>query len=761
MSSGQTTADALGSIIAELLAADASDGDDIAQIGAALESVLTADGDTPAKVRDAVTLTLQALQAIYQGSVNDASTTMDAVIAVVATASRHLTNKGDGADKASLQEAADSLQALLPEADEEESADQNPQDRPSDQQDKVQQEAPAATQEPAPNEGPQDNPTLPQDADLELMGEFITECLDHISAGEASLLELESNHEDNDQINTVFRAFHTIKGTSGFLGMDHLQRLAHLAENLLDRARDGEIRIKGGYADLALKSCDVIRTMIEELEGVEPGQPLLIPDNYGELLGQLSDPEAAGVSDDADTEEMRLGDILVGKGQADRKQVEKIAKDQGGKPLGEALLEEKAASASNVAKALRTQKKITGQRSDATIRVGTGRLDTLINMVGELVIAHSMVTQDPDVASGTRTRLTRNVSQAGKIIRELQDLSMSLRMVPLKGTFQKMARLVRDLARKAGKSIQFITEGEDTEIDRNMVEVLNDPLVHMMRNAVDHGVETPDKRQAAGKDPTGTVWLRAYHSAGNVVIELQDDGKGLDRDKILAKAIDKGLIEPGKELTDSEAFGMIFLAGFSTAEKVTDVSGRGVGMDVVRKGIESLRGKIDVTSKPGEGSTFAVRVPLTMAITDGMLIRVGAERYLLPTISIERSFRPKKDILSTVTGRGEMVMVRGNLLPIFRLHRLFNVPDAITDLCQGMLIVVDGEESRCALMVDELLGQQQVVIKTLGSSIGHIPGVAGGAILGDGHVGLILDAVELVRLVDDEAGSQGPTSAAA
>jgi len=279
-----------------------------------------------------------------------------------------------------------------------------------------------------------------------------------------------------------------------------------------------------------------------------------------------------------------------------------------------------------------------------------------------------------------------------------------------------------------------------------MVEALNDPLVHMIRNAVDHGLESPDERVAADKPQAGTVTLRAYHSAGSVVIELQDDGKGLNREKIIAKAIERGLIQSEREVPENEAFGLIFHAGFSTADKITEVSGRGVGMDVVRKGIEALRGKVEVTSAPGEGTTFTVRLPLTMAITEAMLLRVGNERYLLPIVSIEQSFRPESGAVSTVTDRGEMVMLRGELIPMFRLYELFGVRDTFTDVYEGLLIVVEAEDTRCALMVDELLGQQQVVIKSLGEGIGSVPGVAGGAILGDGNVGLILDPGGLLQL---------------
>jgi two-component system chemotaxis sensor kinase CheA len=351
------------------------------------------------------------------------------------------------------------------------------------------------------------------------------------------------------------------------------------------------------------------------------------------------------------------------------------------------------------------------------------------------------------------SRLQRNVSHAGKIIRELQDLTMSLRMVPLKSVFQKMNRLVRDLARKSGKQVEFLTEGEDTEIDRNMVESLNDPLVHMIRNSLDHGVETAEQRREKGKNPTGTVLLRAYHAAGNVVIELHDDGKGLDRDRISAKAVEKGLIEKGRDIPDNEVFNLIFAPGFSTAEKITDVSGRGVGMDVVKRNIESLRGRIEVSSTAGEGTTFHVRLPLTMAITDAMILRVGQSRYLLPTISIEQSFQPETEAIFTVTGRGEMVLLRGELLPMFRLHELFHIPEAVQEPQEGLLIVIEGDGKRCALMVDELLGQQQVVIKSLGRNMASIPGVSGGAILGDGRVGLILDALGLLQLAEGRTES--------
>ncbi|MFQ6096779.1 MAG: chemotaxis protein CheA, partial [Armatimonadota bacterium] len=484
---------------------------------------------------------------------------------------------------------------------------------------------------------------LPLDADPDLLREFVVESLDHIEAAEASLLELEAEPEQSEPIHTVFRAFHTIKGSSAFLGLGGVERLAHLAEGLLTRARDGDILLTGGYADLALQSCDTLKAMIEGLQGMEPGTAFPVPDGYEDLVVRLADPDGAGISGEPSDDAVavpRVGDILVAEGKVTREEVEVAARDQGPTPIGETLVKFGAASAADVGQALRTQRRMARlAASDTTVRISTDRLDSLLNMVGELVIAQSMIAQAPDVLERASARLSRNIAHTGKITRELQDLAMALRMVPLRPTFQKMARLVRDLAHKSDKQLQFVAEGEDTEIDRNMVEALNDPLVHMIRNAVDHGIEPPQERVQRGKDSTGTLRLRAYHSAGNVVIEVQDDGRGLDLDKILGRAVEKGLVESGRDLPDDEVYNLIFHPGFSTAEQVTEVSGRGVGMDVVKRGIESLRGRVEVASELGAGCTFTIRLPLTMAIIDAMLVRVGGERYLLPTVAMEESFR--------------------------------------------------------------------------------------------------------------------------
>ncbi|MBI5878012.1 MAG: chemotaxis protein CheA [Chloroflexi bacterium] len=593
---------------------------------------------------------------------------------------------------------------------------------------------------------------LPADADTTLFGDFIAESTDYIKNAEAALLALEVDPDDMDSVNTVFRAFHTIKGTSLFLGLQIIGDLAHRAESLLARMRDHEIRCTGGYANLALRSIDLLEAWMQSLHNALGGNAIRKPATHDQLMQVLSNPEAAGLSGEnepAGGGPMRVGDILVAQHMATRTNVDDVAAHQADKPIGQALVKAGVAQVTDVGKALRVQREMAtsgGADNDSSVRIRTNRLDKLIDMVGELVIAHSLVSQDADVLHGRQYGLARKVAQEGKIVRELQDLSMSMRMVPMKATFQKMARLIRDLAQKSGKQVNFVGEGEDTEIDRNMVDVINDPLVHMIRNAVDHGIETPEGRAQAGKPPIGVVRLSAAHTSGSVVVQIQDDGRGLNREKIIAKAIARGMIESEKNMSDSDVFNLVFEPGFSTADQVTDISGRGVGMDVVRRAIEALRGRITIQSEPGRGSTFTLKMPLTLAITDGMLVKVGTERYILPTFSILMSFRPEQNVLSTVGGRGEMVMLRGEMLAIVRLHKLFNVCRAIEDPTRGLLVVVGDGDKRCALLVDELLGQQQVVAKSLGDGIGKIPGVSGGAILGDGRIGLILDPAGVLAL---------------
>jgi two-component system chemotaxis sensor kinase CheA len=380
-----------------------------------------------------------------------------------------------------------------------------------------------------------------------------------------------------------------------------------------------------------------------------------------------------------------------------------------------------------------------------TVRVNTEKLDSLMDVVGELAIVQSQLIESAKVHCVEGSSLHRNVVQLSRIAKELQHTAMSLRMIPIKQTFQKMERLARDLANSFGKKVHFTVSGEDTELDRTVVEEIGDPLVHMVRNALDHGLETPAQRAASGKSETGTVHLYAYHQGSNIVIELKDDGRGIDPDRIYKKAVEKGLIAAGAQLSRDEIFALILAPGFSTAEKITAVSGRGVGMDVVKRNIEKLRGKIEITSEVGHGSTFKIKLPLTMAIIDGLVVRVGTDKFILPSTSVQMALRPSRESISTVHGQGEVLELRGRILPIHRLHRRFGIPCDAQQPWEGIVVLVEHSGKVSALMVDEMVSKQEVVIKNLGAYMQGLSGVAGGAILGDGNIALILDPVSLLQ----------------
>jgi len=322
--------------------------------------------------------------------------------------------------------------------------------------------------------------------------------------------------------------------------------------------------------------------------------------------------------------------------------------------------------------------------------------------------------------------------------------------VPVAGTFQKMARLVRDLSKKSGKSIVFQSKGDETELDRAFVDKIADPLVHMIRNAVDHGIETPSERAAAGKSPEALIELRAFHEGGNIHVEILDDGRGLNKEAILAKAIEKGLLGADERLSESEIFNLIFLPGFSTAKQITEVSGRGVGMDVVKRNIEDLRGYVQIQSEPGKGTRFKIILPLTLALIDGMVVKVGPERYIFPVLSVVESLRPPPGIVNTIIGKGEMVTIRNRQLPLFRLAKVFGLSNAQQDPTKALVVIVEHEGRHSGLLVDDLVGMQQTVIKNLGAGMPQNVGISGGAIMADGRVGLIIDVAGVLKLARNE-----------
>ena len=562
----------------------------------------------------------------------------------------------------------------------------------------------------------------PLASDPELIGDFIGESREHLTAIELQLLTLDQDPCNAEAIHAIFRGFHTIKGMAGFLDLNAVRDLAHEVETVLDLARNSRLAITPAIVDRILESKDYLNVWMSELDAMlQTGKTPVAPDPENLLMairglvaGETSLPAPATAG---------LAELARGVTAEAR-------------PEAPAELAAEAAPAETAEPAKAAEAKASGPRS---IKVDTVKLDYLVDMVGEMVISQSLVRHDPDLATAMKPRLARNLSQLARITDDIQRTAMSMRMIPVGQLFQKTSRLVRDLSRKAGKQVELELAGEETELDRNIVEELADPLMHMVRNSVDHGIETPAERLAQGKPAVAHVRLKAGHQAGHIVIEVSDDGRGLAREKILRKAREKGLIPADAELADSEIFALIFQPGFSTAEKITDVSGRGVGMDVVRKQVQKLRGRIDVISTPGAGTTFLMKLPLTLAIIDGLVVGVGDQRYIVPLFAVREMLQPAEEAISTIHGRQEMAMVRGTLLPVIRLHQRFHVTPQRQHPWESLLIVSECGSKLFCLMVDELIGKQEVVIKSLGEGMTNIPGVAGGAILGDGRVGLILD----------------------
>jgi two-component system, chemotaxis family, sensor kinase CheA len=581
------------------------------------------------------------------------------------------------------------------------------------------------------------------DEDIDIIRDFIIESRDSLEVVELHLVELEQNPDDAEIINAVFRVFHTIKGVSGFLKLDKMNLFCHHTESLMDSARSGKLTVNDAVADIILESVDTLKLMLENLEKcLETRISASFDDIETEKLIQKIQ-----AANDSGGQKTPLGKILVDFGaitETGLRECLKIQKKDPSQKLGEILIREKKIDPGLIKSALKTQ--ASGKPSASLqVKVDTDKLDNLVDLTGELVIAQSMFRQIGIEMSSENQKYFHQLNQVTQVVSAIQKIAMSMRMVSVKNTFQKMVRLVRDLAKKSGKEADLIMSGEETEIDRNVVEELYEPLVHMIRNSVDHGLEPPAEREAAGKNKKGSIDLRAYQKGGNIIIEIEDDGKGLDKSRILEKAMERNLIRGGENLSEKEIYDFIMHPGFSTAKEVTDISGRGVGMDVVKKSIEKLRGRLEINSEAGKGTVLTISLPLTMAIVEGMLVRVGKERYIIPTHSIIQSYRPDKTHCHTVEKKGEMVRHRENLLPLIRMDRLFNVKGDVSDPWEGIVVVAENHGTRKALLLDELLGKEEFVIKNLGETFKNIKGLAGSAILADGRVGLILDIAGLFQ----------------
>jgi two-component system chemotaxis sensor kinase CheA len=615
----------------------------------------------------------------------------------------------------------------------------------------------------------EENPAVSEDLSFEMVitpemkETFCKEAEELLEKIEQGFLAWQETREDAELIAELFRNIHSLKGNCGFLGYKDLETLSHRVETVLSGVKEGESLVGDKPEEVFLQVVDVLRESLASIigggEGAIPGLP-----GYIALLQEIT--------------KRPLGQILVDDGVVTEEQVQEaiekqaLARESGilPKTVGEELIDMGVVEPAQVATALarqkekspppptessaRAEKKKAVQRQD--IRVDLDKLDSLINLIGEMVIAENMLIHNPDLVGLEMESFTKAAQQMRKLVKELQEMAMQIRMIPVSGLFRKMIRLVHDLSAKSGKKVDLHLLGEETELDKTVIETITDPLVHILRNSLDHGLEPPSERIQAGKDQTGQLVLSARHEEGEIWITITDDGRGLNRDKIIAKAIANGLIEgDGSDLSDDKVFRMIFQAGLSTAEKITDISGRGVGMDVVKQNLAKIRGKVDVHSELGKGTRVDLRIPLTLAIIDGMLVRVGQEKCIVPILAIKESFRPDHKDITITPGRDELIRVRESFYPTLRLHNVLGkAPDSL-NLTEGILIVLEHHGSTICLFVDEILGQQQTVIKGLSEYIGNPPGIAGCTILGDGEVCLILDVGGLIEL-SENAMAQAP-----
>lgn len=631
---------------------------------------------------------------------------------------------------------------------------------------------------------------------------FFDESREGLDAMETALLALDSGG-DTELVHSIFRAAHSIKGGAATFGFPDMAAFTHEAESLLDELRDGRRAIDAGIVELLLRSVDCLRSMfvraqsgealadahseqlrqelaaavgreappkpgaIKRAEGgasawrirFTPHRGMLASGNeplrmfrelaeLGELnvepvLGQLP---ALAVLEPADC---YLGWTIELRGKATRAAIAAVfewVEDECDLAIEE-LVEvapEPAPVVTPVAAMPRASREVAAESS--SVRVGIDKIDSLIDLVGELVITQSMLDTFREGFDADRIELLQQgLAQLARHTRSLQESVMGIRMLPIASVFNRFPRMVRDLSQKLGKQVKLELIGEQTELDKTVLEKIGDPLVHLVRNAIDHGLETPDRRRAAGKGDTGTLRLEASHRGGSIVVEISDDGAGLNREAIVAKALQRGLISSGEGMSDEAVAELIFQPGFSTAATTTDLSGRGVGMDVVRRNVVDLGGSVAIRSVAGQGSIFTITLPLTLAIIDGLTAVVGEEHYIVPLASIVESVQLRGDALRTVTGGGELFRFRDSWLPIVRLGDAFGCGSSRAEIERGLVIVVEGEGNHVGLFVDALIGQQQAVVKSLEANYRRVVGISGATILADGSVALIVDVAGLIR----------------
>ncbi|HFJ9968870.1 TPA: chemotaxis protein CheA [Pseudomonas aeruginosa] len=563
---------------------------------------------------------------------------------------------------------------------------------------------------------------MPQDMS-QFLQVFFEETEEHLATLELLLIGLDLDRPDSETLHGIFRAAHSIKGSSGMFGFDDITAVTHELETLLDRIRCGQMHLRPDMISSFLEARDVLQRLLDAHRSgrPDPGVPLL--ETVERLRGWLRVPEQ-----EAAEEGFGLFDGAPGSPAAPSAPAQAVA-----------------ATARGAVAPVR------GDGESGSIRVSVEKIDSLINLVGELVITQAMLGQLGEQLDPSRhERLQHALAQLEHNTRDLQESVMSIRMLPINFIFSRFPRLVRDTATRLGKQVELHLHGEHTELDKSVIEKLSDPLTHIVRNSIDHGIETPAERLAAGKPASGTVKLAASHQGGSVVVEVSDDGRGLSRPRILAKARERNLpVHDG--MSDAEVWQLVFMPGFSTAEAVTELSGRGVGMDVVKRNIGAMGGRIDIDSAPGMGTRIGIRLPLTLAILDGLIVAVEAVNYVIPLTYIVESLQARSDDVRGLGGEDNaMIRVRGEYLPLFSLHELLRIGGEAPAPEQGIVVILESEGRSFALQVDELVGQQQVVIKSLEQNFRRVEGIAGATIMGDGSVALILDVDALPRLAARE-----------
>ena len=574
-----------------------------------------------------------------------------------------------------------------------------------------------------------------------LIQEFLNESEEQLQRMEQDLLQLETN-ADPEMLNRVFRAMHTIKGTSSFLQFDTIVELTHKAEDVLNALRRGECRPTRAITDVMLRVCDRLHKMLGDVA------------NHRELKYQNDALLSELTEAHQDSAHVKLGGILSSQPVVAEHELEAaLAEAQStGKKLGQVLVEREIATPAHIEQALSKQGIVASVTDNTTLRVEVRKLDFLVNLVGELVLERNRLVQlgrDAEARQLSKEQMQSALSSSATrlsfITDELQTASLQTRMVPIESVFRRLPRMVRDVAGAMGKQVDLVIRGKETEIDKTMVEEISDPMVHLVRNAIDHGIETTEQRKAAGKPEHGTLTIEARAEGDQIVVCVTDDGKGIDAELVVKKSVDKGFVtaEQARLLSRRDALDLIFLPGMSTAEKVNNVSGRGVGMDVVRSNIKRLNGTVDLDSVPGKGTTITIRAPLTMAILPVLLVEVGGEAYALPLRSVQETVRVEKDRLHLVEGR-EVLCLGERTLPVLRLGDLFGVEEGGKK--NGRAVVLSLGDKKIALLVDRLLGQESTVIKSMGGLLHDCSTIAGATIGGDGRVRLVLDPASLIAM---------------